>query len=119
MAAAAAADQQRHAIAWTDRRHLPDAKLVSRLELEIELCEKRGGDRLDLELTEAHPDADPRAAAERHVGTLRQCRLRFRGEALRAELLGLGEHMRKVVRDPRAVVDIRPARNRVTRELVR
>ena len=101
--------QQGHAAARTDRRHLAGSQLVAGLQLEVETLEERGRDRLHLELAEPHPDADPGSATERHVRTPRERRFRLGGETLGAELARLREHVREMVRDPRAVVDVGPA----------
>ena len=59
----------------------------------------------DLELAEAHPEADPRAAAERHVGAARDLLALAREEALGPERVRLLPHVGQPVRGPRAVVD--------------
>ena len=61
-------------------------------------------DDADLELAEAHPEADPRAAAERHVGAARDLLALAGHEALGAEACGVLPHVRQPVRGPRAVV---------------
>ena len=53
---------------------------------EREAREQERGDRADLELAEAHPDARARAAAEGDVGALRERGLGLGREALGAEL---------------------------------
>ena len=60
----------------------------------------RGGDDPDLELAEAHPEADPRAAAERHVGAARDPLPVAGREALGPERVRLLPHVRQPVARP-------------------
>src|SRR4051794_31338265 len=75
-------DPDGQAAAWPDRRHLAHRQLIARRDLEAPAPQDARGDRLDLELPEAHPDARARAAAERHVLPLAHRRLGLGGEAL-------------------------------------
>src|SRR5204863_8796921 len=85
--------------------------------LEPEALQYERGDRLDLELAEAHADAGARAAAEWDVGALRQRRLALRREARRVEPVRLGEDLWQAVARPRAVVHERARGHGHAREL--
>src|SRR5207244_8372703 len=78
-------DPHRQSAARREGRHLADPHLPGGLEVEAEAPEDRGRDRAHLELAEAHPDADPRAAAERYVGALGELRALLGRKALRPE----------------------------------
>src|SRR5687767_1396560 len=94
----------RQSTAGAERRRLADLELVAGQPLEREpLADGRRDDR-DLELPEAHAEADPRAAAERHVGAARDLLALARQEALGAERVRLLPHVGQPVRGPRAVV---------------
>src|SRR5215218_4134787 len=67
----ARAHPHRQSAAGSERRRLTDLEPVAGEPLEREALADGGGDDADLELGEAHPEADPRAAAERHVGAAR------------------------------------------------
>src|SRR5215212_66261 len=88
-----------------ERRRLADLEPVAGQPLEREALADRRRDDADLELAEAHPEADPRAAAERHVGAARDLLALALQEALGAELVRVLPHVGQPVRDPRAVVD--------------
>src|SRR5215212_431577 len=88
-----------------ERRRLADLEPVAGQPLEREALADGGRDDADLELTEAHPEADPRAAAERHVGAARNLLPLPGQEALRAERVRLRPDVGQPVRDPGAVVD--------------
>src|SRR5215218_7028352 len=64
-------DPHRQPAARSERRRLADLEPVAGQTLEREALADRGRDDADLELAEAHPEADPRAATERHVGAAR------------------------------------------------
>src|SRR5215211_1339730 len=101
----ARADSHRQPAPRPERRRLADLELAAGQSLEREPLADRGGDDADLELAEAHPEADPRAAAERHVGAARDLLALARQEALGAELVRVLPDVGQPVRGPRAVVD--------------
>src|SRR4051794_39678894 len=84
---------------------LADLEPVAGQSLEREALPDRRGDDADLELAEAHAEADPRAAAERHVGAARDLLALARQEALGAERVRILPDVGQPVRGPRAVVD--------------
>ena len=88
-----------------DRRHLPDLQRRVARQVEPEALEDARGDDADLGLAEAHSQARPRPASERHVGALGDALAVARGEALGAEGLGLVPHVGQAVARPGAVVD--------------
>src|SRR3954469_18895382 len=98
-------DAHRQAAAGRERGHLADPHRPSGLQIEAETTQDRGGDRPDLELAEAHPDADPGAGAEGDVGALWELRPLLGREALGLERWGIFEHVRKPVGGPWGVVD--------------
>src|SRR5687767_15919057 len=95
----------RQSTAGAERRRLADLELVAGQPLEREpLADGRRDDR-DLELPEAHSEADPRAPAERHVGAARDLLALAREEALGAEGVRVLPDVGQPVRGPRAIVD--------------
>src|SRR6185503_20290245 len=94
--------------ARSERRRLADLEPVAGHALEREALADGGGDDADLELPEAHAEADPRAAAEGDVGAARDLLALAREEALREERVRVLPHVGQPVRGPRAVVDRHP-----------
>src|SRR5688572_15851907 len=98
-------DPHRQPAAGAERRRLADLELVTGQSLERETLADGGGDDADLELPEAHPEADPRAPAEWHVSAARDLLALARKEALGAEGVRVMPDVGQPVRGPRAVVD--------------
>ena len=72
------------AVLRAERRRLADLQPLAGNQLESPARQDPRGDGLDLELAEAHPEALPRAAAERYVGALRERRAALRARSARA-----------------------------------
>src|SRR6478735_824991 len=104
----ARAHHHRQPVARPERRRMADLEPVAGEPLERESLANRGRDDADLELAEAHPEADPRAAAERDVGAARDPLPLAREEALGAERMRVLPHVGQPVRDPGGVVDRHP-----------
>ena len=96
-------DPHRQPSAGPKRRRLADLERVIGQPLERESLADRGRDDADLELAEAHPEADPRAAAERHVGAARDLLALALQEALGAEGVRLGLEVDRSGQRPRVV----------------
>src|SRR5215204_1523148 len=100
----ARAHEHGESAARPEGRGLADLEPVAGHALEREALADRRGDDADLELPEAHPEADPRAAAEGHVGAARDLLALSFKEALGAERVRVLPHVGQPVRRPRAVV---------------
>src|SRR4051794_30853821 len=112
-------DSHRKSTRWAERRRLADPEAEAGLQLDAEPLADGGRDGADLGLAEAHPEADPGAAAERDVGALGNPLASLGCEAFGAERVRLLPYAGQPVRGPRGVVDRRALGDVVAAEVER
>src|SRR5215210_170126 len=110
-------DSHGQAAGRPERRRLADAQPEAVRHLDAKPPGDRRGDGPDLELAEAHAEADPGAPAERDVRALRDASALLGGEALGPELAGRLPDAGQPVRGPGGVVHGRARRHGVPGEL--